>query len=51
MSELEFAAPDFDPIKEVKFRGKNINDMDRRELIEALCQALREVHALKRERS
>lgn len=46
MSEITFNEPEFNPATNVKFRGKFISDLSTQELVEALYQALREIHRL-----
>jgi hypothetical protein len=38
---------EFDPIQQVRFRGKALPDLSREEMLEALVQSLREVYTLK----
>ncbi len=42
---LVIEVPEFDPKKHVRFRGKPIEALTREELVDALEQALREIHA------
>jgi hypothetical protein len=43
LKQFELTPPEFDPRRDVRFRGKSLCDLDKSELLEALCQALTEL--------
>lgn len=44
--ELTFLPPPFNPREHARFRGKRIGELSREELLEALEQALRQIHSM-----
>jgi hypothetical protein len=48
MKQFEIIKPEFDPQRDVRFRHKLLRDLDKGELLEALCQALVELKRLTR---
>ncbi len=48
LKQFDMTKPDFDPRRDVRFREKALSDLDKGELLEALCQALTELQRLQR---
>lgn len=48
LKQFEVVPPEFDPRRDVIFRGKRLADLDKGELLDALCQALIELKRLSR---
>ena len=40
LKQFEVLPAEFDPRRDIRFRGKQLHDLDKGELLDALCQAL-----------
>ena len=48
LKQFETIPPQFDPLRDVRFRNKPLHELDKGELLEALCQTLQELRRLSR---
>lgn len=48
MRQFQEMPPEFNPLRDVRFREKALCDLDKEELLAALCQALVEIKRLSR---
>lgn len=48
LRQFQLIPTEFEPLRDVRFREKALIDLDKGELLEALCQTLRELRRLQR---